>query len=329
MTPQVCAWWTARAMVASSSPAASTGAARGQPPRERAPRDVLHREERVPVHLADIVDLHDVRVLEPRDRLDLHAEAGQLLRPDAQARDHLQRDRALELDLRRLVHDAHAPLVDQFQELVAQRQQFLGEVLVDSAIDAGIGDGRAALDPEHRLHRLERGDAAFEFFGQRGVIGAEFAHGRARVAVPEFLPAEEEFVDRVGGGHAWPRRNRVTRRAGRRCAPDATLVAPPATGAGPFARSRRVLPPRRPVSSRDRRAGRRPRDRRPAAPRLRVKLAPVRQRAGSCVRSDLSAGTRARVGVSGRLSWCAALPSGQVVPRESRSSRRICVVASA
>ena len=42
--------------------------------------DELQREERQALVLADLVDLHDVRVLQPGDRLGLGAEAGQLAR---------------------------------------------------------------------------------------------------------------------------------------------------------------------------------------------------------------------------------------------------------
>ena len=41
----------------------------------------LQRDERHAVHFADVVDLHDVRVPEPGDRLGLDPEAGQLLLP--------------------------------------------------------------------------------------------------------------------------------------------------------------------------------------------------------------------------------------------------------
>ena len=41
----------------------------------------LQRDERQAVHFADVVDLHDVRVPEPGDRLGLDPEAGQVIRP--------------------------------------------------------------------------------------------------------------------------------------------------------------------------------------------------------------------------------------------------------
>ena len=60
--------------------------------------------------LADLVDLHDVGVLQPGDGLGLGAEAGQLLPSPACAagQDHLEGDEAVEPDLPGLVDDAHA-----------------------------------------------------------------------------------------------------------------------------------------------------------------------------------------------------------------------------
>ena len=56
----------------------------------------LQREERQAVVLADLVDLHDVRVLQPGDGLGLGAEAGQLVRAGVAAgEDHLQGDDAV------------------------------------------------------------------------------------------------------------------------------------------------------------------------------------------------------------------------------------------
>ena len=46
--------------------------------------------------LADLVDLHDVRVLQPGDRLGLGAEARELRRPGVGAgEDHLEGDEAV------------------------------------------------------------------------------------------------------------------------------------------------------------------------------------------------------------------------------------------
>ncbi len=92
----------------------------GEHPGEAAARHVLHREERQPVVLADLVDLHDVRVGQPRDRLGLAAEAHRLRRAGRRiALDHLDGDDAVEAVLPGLVDDAHAAAPQLPQHLVA------------------------------------------------------------------------------------------------------------------------------------------------------------------------------------------------------------------
>ena len=56
--------------------------------------DQLHREVGPAVHVADVIDLHDVGVAQAGDRLRLAQEALQLLRPGVGAgQQHLQGDR--------------------------------------------------------------------------------------------------------------------------------------------------------------------------------------------------------------------------------------------
>ena len=70
--------------------------------------------------LADLVDLHDVRVLQLGHRLRLGAEAGQLLRAGVVARqDHLQGDDPVQLHLPGLVDHAHAAAAQLAEDLVA------------------------------------------------------------------------------------------------------------------------------------------------------------------------------------------------------------------
>src|SRR6266851_670440 len=80
--------------------------------------NVLHREERPSVLLADLVDLNDVRMLEPGYRLDLDTEAGQLFRERIREH-HLESHNAVELLLPRLINDAHAAAAQTSQDLVA------------------------------------------------------------------------------------------------------------------------------------------------------------------------------------------------------------------
>ena len=79
MIPRRWAAWIARASIATSSAARRAGW--GVPsmlPGQALPLDEFERQVRPPVVLADLVDLHDVRMLEPGDRLRLAAEAVEL-----------------------------------------------------------------------------------------------------------------------------------------------------------------------------------------------------------------------------------------------------------
>src|SRR5438128_2690960 len=65
--------------------------------RHTATRDVLQREKRSAVVLADLVDLHDVGVLEPGHGLGLRTESNPRRRVAVSARrDHFERHQALE-----------------------------------------------------------------------------------------------------------------------------------------------------------------------------------------------------------------------------------------
>src|SRR5262249_49354280 len=72
-----------------------------------------------PVVLADLVDLHNVRVLKTGDGQRLRAEARQLRIADEVTRqDHLQGHHAVELGLPGLVDDRHTPAAQLPQDLV-------------------------------------------------------------------------------------------------------------------------------------------------------------------------------------------------------------------
>jgi hypothetical protein len=76
---------------------------------EAAAVDVLHREERGAFVKARLVDLHDVRVPQPAERFCLVNESALSLFPDVVGvQDHLEGDDAIEAQLPRPVHDAHA-----------------------------------------------------------------------------------------------------------------------------------------------------------------------------------------------------------------------------
>src|SRR5262245_30048667 len=84
--------------------------------REVAAGDILEREKRPALVLADLVDLHDVRVLEASDGFGLAAKARK--RGGIQSLvgvNHLERDDALEICLPRLVDDPHAAAAEHLE----------------------------------------------------------------------------------------------------------------------------------------------------------------------------------------------------------------------
>ena len=165
--PAWWATWMARARVAISSAAwpAGLGVA-GQPVAEAAALEQLERDEGQAVGFADLVDLDDVGMSQPRDRLGLDAEARQVVGPrlDAAA-DHLEGDQAVQAGVAGLVDDAHAPFAQPLEDLVA-------------------GDGRPVRG--HRLptpgkgQRLSRGGAD----GPVGVIRFGLLAGIKRLRTP-------------------------------------------------------------------------------------------------------------------------------------------------
>ena len=75
---------------------------------QTAPLDVFHREERPAAALANLVDLDDVRVLQPRDRRRLDTEPPQRLGlGEAPTDNHLQGDLAVEARLPGAVDNTH------------------------------------------------------------------------------------------------------------------------------------------------------------------------------------------------------------------------------
>ena len=90
---------------------------------EIAALDELHGEVVLPFMLADFVDGHDVRMIQPRRRLRLALKAGDLLRRgELPGPDALQGDDAIEADLPGLVDDAHAAAADLLQQFVIAKR---------------------------------------------------------------------------------------------------------------------------------------------------------------------------------------------------------------
>ena len=91
----------------------------GQFPGQRGSLDVLHREVRLPVALADLKDRHDVRVRQPRRRQGLDPEplefGSRRFRP---AQQPLECDDPAALDLTRPRNDPHAASSQLLEKLV-------------------------------------------------------------------------------------------------------------------------------------------------------------------------------------------------------------------
>src|SRR5690606_9728387 len=86
---------------------------------ETRPFDQLHREVRVAIDLAGLVDLDGVRMVDSRRRLGLRTESDAIggareIAPD----DHFERDHAIEASLSRSIDDAHASAADLLEDLV-------------------------------------------------------------------------------------------------------------------------------------------------------------------------------------------------------------------
>ena len=100
--------------------------------RQRAALDIFHRKVLLPVVLADLVDGHDVRMLQMGDRLGFgpeplhHLGLGQLPGGEHQ----LDGDDAVQAFLVGLIDNAHAAARDDFQQLVVAKHTCPGEASV-------------------------------------------------------------------------------------------------------------------------------------------------------------------------------------------------------
>ena len=97
--------------------------------------------------LADGVDLHDVGVLEPGDRLGLGPEPQPLgIGPAGPADDHLEGDEPVEPALPGLVDDAHPAVADLADDLVPRHVKVIGgragtEILTHAPFEAPFTGG--------------------------------------------------------------------------------------------------------------------------------------------------------------------------------------------
>ena len=126
--------------------------------------DILELQERQAIGLADVVDLHDVRVLEPGDRLGLRQEPGTNLGVGmGTGEDHLQGARAIEPDLAGPVDDPHAAPAQQPLDLEtgqASRQRLQGRTGGQGlgwpalALRLMLGSARVGAQVDVRRERL-------------------------------------------------------------------------------------------------------------------------------------------------------------------------------
>ena len=160
----------------------------------------LQGEVRVAVRLADLEDLHDVLVLQRRDRLGLAPEPLPLGRPGVRpGQDHLQRDGAVEGELPGLVDDAHPAAADLPDDLVAGDQR-RGEIDRRHVRRAWAG---AELDLRRvrTRHPGQRGERRFVGppFGREGPGEVAGRRGRGPVAGDDEQPGLFRGLGRSAG----------------------------------------------------------------------------------------------------------------------------------
>ena len=95
---------------------------------QRHPVHVLHQQVVKPVRLAEIMHGHDVRVVQPRQRLGLAREPlGELRVRSLLRREDLQRHQPVQLRLARLIDHPHPAAAEAFEDF--QLREVLGDLL--------------------------------------------------------------------------------------------------------------------------------------------------------------------------------------------------------
>jgi hypothetical protein len=131
--------------------------------------DQLHAEVVLALVFPDLVDRHDVRVVEPRGGLRLDAEALHVsLGCQLAGEDHLERDRAVETDLACLVDDAHPPAGDLLQQLVVPKVAYRGRRPLGARFPSrgqGRGGSLGAQRPGHPVEPILVGEECLQLGG--------------------------------------------------------------------------------------------------------------------------------------------------------------------
>ncbi len=161
---------------------------------------------------ADLVDGHDVRVVEVGGGLGLGAEALHFrLGSETAGKDHLEGDDAVEADLPRLEDDAHAAAGDLFQQLViaevAHRPERGGRCQAADAVVVGEESRQlrgqvGVLGQQRGAIRRLTGDLRVEVRGDHRVDGA-FPHVRINGLIHVATPVREAVRAVTPGGPGW------------------------------------------------------------------------------------------------------------------------------
>jgi hypothetical protein len=89
---------------------------------ESSSRNVFERQIGLPFEFANLMDSHDIRMMQPCDRLRLGTKSIELSSARASAREHhLERDQTLQAEMKRLVNHAHTASSDLFENFVLRR----------------------------------------------------------------------------------------------------------------------------------------------------------------------------------------------------------------
>jgi hypothetical protein len=181
--PRWCAWCTARA-TAAIRPGGGAGVVgeECQALVEAAALDQLHGEEVLPFVLADLVDGHDVEMVQAGRILRLAAKAldlgegGQLARQD-----HLERHGPLEASLPGFVDDPHAAAGDFLHQFVIAEEAHRPQRRVRGRLNKGhsqrLGSGRRGRGSQRRGQPVEPvvvGEERPQAVGHVGVPGQPF-----------------------------------------------------------------------------------------------------------------------------------------------------------
>ncbi len=161
------------------------------PLRERVPLDIFHHQVRSPVVLADLVQLADVRMLEPRDGLGLGAEPlPRFARGLARQLDHLDRHVPPQGRLARQVDDPHAAqtqLADNVETRDFRRRR---TTRFATSIKRYVRLGRGGT-MQKLIELPQHLDLALQRLGQLGTLAAQDLDAHPFAGRLELLPLQQ------------------------------------------------------------------------------------------------------------------------------------------